>query len=1180
MRKTISTILVLVMVLSVFTSFGVSAGHWAQPSIDFITQNGYWIAPEPINPDKVATRAETASLFARALISKIPEYNGAFIDVTADNIYGGDITAASLMGLVVGSNGYFRPFDSLTREELACIVDRAAKMISEEFGNTEWNMEFYRDGDDVSFWANQSVQNVTKYVLMKGKGDKLFDPKGIVTIGEVATVIAALIEEADAAKAVTATATSRDLNSGDDIQKDYDVLQSGGINVLNGYAGYGMMVRFDGTPGDIYVSRKTSGRADNAHTFAPGATVVKVVDPNGDTLIRENMYYKETGLMEKIINIPNGEPGIYRITFTTGEEGDICTIGVKNPVSWGVYGENAFFYTQSTPKKGYIYMPELHSTMSIGIGGKSAKATLWNEAGTSRLGETAVSNGVNYDVRTDIKGMAGNAVYMLEVPENFTGRLGFTGAPKIISPTAEMAWDLKGGIVYHEDKYAKLQLRHPIAVRARERMVEIYDEMGGDFTVNVTKPALKEVYDNPQAEAQLHARYHHSVTNMKRILRGLCLDPTNPYFGFSATTYVSGENEWPTENWQHWKMRMGPSNSTLGGVGALTINAETNAYYANPVLLKRIELQWLSWAVSMNETCVQDPYSPEGRGLDEYFHGAQTFGLGDHSGLMHGYGETRNWLSPKTRAICDEAIYGYCEVAMNCRGQGANNQAMMGMVAAIDAYKATGMQHFKDDFERKALGAVYPSSVPNYIGQTSPLGYWQESGGSDGNNYGRMSEGMYDVCFIEYLTLPEDQKDPYVVAQMSAAYERFAKFDALFYAPAINGFGGPTVSGNYNTNAFTSREPTPYGSNSAIPGNTYLKNFFPSAMRNDFAATVGMNDPETYINESCRTAAYIMVNDVNAYWNIKSYWKEYDGTSYSNPNSYAANSSWRMYRAFHEPRKFEYKDLPYLPHEIPGDYNIYDPEGGAVAIKHKGLYMMMFYDNDLKVQSGYSWLASAPSQIWDEYFATILSSQKPDNAKNASPAGNHSRTATQNDMRGKYTEPEISLVGVEGTDAGGQIFVEGKERNKEFKWIEEGKSFEINGIHPFNGSKIIWRYFMTDEGVEIEAGLDNVMPGSDLYVQLPLIDISRKVKESSLTYSDEDNKVVFAHNDKNTTISWDESVESKFEAKLGEKSHYRFLKLKITPEQPMVRFKFTREMGDYVFEPIFKKYKDAAQAEQ
>ena len=43
MRKIISTILVLTMVLSLF-SFSVSAEHWADDAINFVTENGYWIS--------------------------------------------------------------------------------------------------------------------------------------------------------------------------------------------------------------------------------------------------------------------------------------------------------------------------------------------------------------------------------------------------------------------------------------------------------------------------------------------------------------------------------------------------------------------------------------------------------------------------------------------------------------------------------------------------------------------------------------------------------------------------------------------------------------------------------------------------------------------------------------------------------------------------------------------------------------------------------------------------------------------------------------------------------------------------------------------------------------------------------------------------------------------------------
>lgn len=1166
MRKIISTILTLVMVLSLFTSFGVNAEHWAQDAIDYVTENGYWIAPQPIEPDRAATRAETASLFARILISKIPEYNGAYSDVTADNIYGGDITAVSLMGLMVGFEDEFRPNDTLTREELAVILDRASRMVSDEFEDTAYNMEYYKDGDDVSDWAVQSVQNASERVLMKGKGKKLFDPKGTTTLAEVATVIKSLADISDAEKAKSqTTVTVRDISSSDNIKKDYDVLQTGGTRDQLGIAGFGMLVRFDQAPGNIYIARKTSTK-NMQYTMAPPVVMCKVVGPDGTTIARVNMYYKDEGTMEKIINIPDGEPGIYRIQFTSGMTFDMCTIGVQNPTSWGVFGEDSFQYTETTPKEGYIYIPKKHSILSIGCDGDQGKVSVYNAAGTARVGETAVSNGHEYFVRTDISGLKPDTVYMIKVADNFRGGVGFLGTSKVICPTEEMARDLQGGFIYHKDEYAELQLWNPLAVRARERMVEIYNEMDGDFTVEVTKPELPETLDNVRAESLQFAHYFHTITNVKPTLYRFCLDPTTQFFGwYLDAAMVDGDVELPAMGWEEAEYRpyahdkMSLCHKEL--VGALTMNSELNAYYANPVLLKRIELQYLAWAVAMNESGVYGNNTPKGNGFNRYYHGTETFTLGEHDALVHGYRTVRNWLSPETRAITDEAMLGFTEVGMCARGQGVTNQMLMGLNAALETYIWSGEEYFLDHYERNAVNCVYPSSQPNLIGQTSPLGYWEESGGSDGGSYGRMGEGMWDLMVMEYLTLPEEKQDPYVVAKIKEGTERFLLFDSLFYTPDINGFSAR------RTAAFTTRVDSEYGGESAIPGNAYLRAFFPRAKKNNYISIAGANDPDTYYTTAARTAAFIQTSDVGSYDHIKWFWDDYDVSptiTDANRNRYPAGSSWRMYKALHIPQQFDNSEMPTLPFEMLGDYNVYDPDGGAIGIKHKGIYMLIFYDNDLNNQSGYSWLSSGPAQIWDEYFSTIASAQKPaiDLARNS---GTYARTdSTNNDYRNLLSgEGELFHTGVMGTDLGGQLFTEGKEMDKVFTWIEKGKSFEITGINPFGGRKITWRYYMTDEGIEIEAGLDSVVEGEDLWVQLPLIDISYSVSDASLKH--EGNKAVFAHNDVSTTISWDESVESRLVNKQDESSYYRFLQLKLTPQNPMVKFKFTRDAGSYVF---------------
>ncbi len=1173
MRKIISTILVLVMVLSLFTSFGANAAHWAQEALDFVTENGYWIAPTAIEPDRPATRAETASLFARILISKIPDYNGAYSDVSYDDLYGGDITAVTLMGLMEGYDGEFRPNDTLTREELACILDRAAKMISDEFVDTTYNMRYYKDGGDVSDWASQSVQNASAYVLMKGIQGKLFLPKGTTTLAEVATVVKALSDTSDAEKEANQTMYSvRDITSSDNITKDFNVLQSGGINLQLGKGGFGMMARFNGAPGEIYISRKITNKTfDKDYGFAFPSVICRITDPNGNVVVRVNMYYQEDGTMEKIINIPEGDPGIYRIQFISGWKNDIMTIGVKNPVSWGVYGQSDFYFTETTPKKSYFWVPWKYETISLGIAGKDAKATVWSEDGTVRIAETAVSTAITNSGKknVDIKSFQPDTVYMLEVPSNFAGVFAMIGGSKLLCPTPEMARDLKGGYTLYEDEYATLQLRGPLQIRARQRMIEIWEEMGADaanFKITVDKGPVPEVgsLDNPIAEAQMFSNYKGGLTNIQNGMDMQILDPSNPWFGTGANL-LNGQ-ETPELNWQEGYYHGGGYRQASGMTSALTTNAEINKYYGNPILQKRQELAWLFFVLQLEDTMAFYYSNPEGAALNWYFHQKENFQIGEQL-VAAGYYHQRLFLSPKTRAITDNGMHQTLEIMNQLRGQGVTNQALMCMEGTLYTWMWTQEEYMHDDLANKIDGIIYPSTQPDYIGQTSPLGYWQEGSGSDGSSYGRMCEGMWDTIALVYLNLPKDQQRPEVVADIMEGTNRFLLFDSMWYAPAINGFN------SRRTTAWLGRTNNPYGGQSAIDGNAFIQNIFPRAKRNHDIMIAGTEDPDTYISipNGTHTAASRIINEATAYQHIANMWDQYDGCANpSKPTSYVGTTCWLMYQVMHlDGQWYDNSEIPLLPFELPGDYNVYDPEGGAIALKHKGLYLATFYDNDLNVVSGPSWYTAAPCQFWDDYFGTIMVSQKPA-SYSLLKGSNQKRGAAALDYRSVFIEDELVHMGIMGKDAGGVLFAEGRGKNT-FSWIEEGKSFAIEHYDLYSLRKSTWKYYMTDEGYEFEVGMDSVNEREDLWVNIPCVDISVDVADASLTYSDEANTLTWAHNDKSTTISWDESVESRYRAKLGETSEYRFLQLKLTKNNPVVRFKITRDMNGYVYEPIVRQ---------
>ncbi len=1169
MRKLISTMLVLVMVLSVFTSFSVGAAHWAQQAIDFVTEKGYWIAPEAIEPDRPATRAETASLFARILISKIPDYNGAYADVSRDNIYGGDITAAALMGLVVGYEDEFRPNDLVTREELACILDRASKMVSDEFKDTTYNMEYLKDRGEVSEWALQSVMNASAYVLMKGKGQKLFDPQGQTTLAEVATVVKSLADLSDAQKEASKQLyTARSLTSLDNIARDFNVLQSAGLNLACGFGSWGMLARLSGGVVNIYAHRQHYA-TQKLDAMAHPPVYVRVTDPEGNVVCRVDMDYQD-GTMEQIITIPNAKEGIYRIMFTGGSPGDIVSLGLQNPISWGMLPQDSMKFTETqTQADWYFWVPWKFAQLAMGINGKGNIATVYSADGSFRIGATtaATGSGNTQNGKKLFKSseLESETVYRIQFPAGFKGAFGMQGISQLLCPTAEMAEDLKGGYILQTDKYGTFQFEGPLQAKARLRMVEIYDELNGDFSIdmmgNVPDEAPTEGLDNPRAEAALFGAYFGSLSGMKNALDRQVVDPTNPWFGcFASYERQRGETAWPTYDWQYRYYYSGGMRGTRSMVGALTINAETNYWYGNPVLQKRVELEWLAWVVQMNVGgCYTYANPAENSGCYYYFRTYENFQFGEQ-GWPHGYFYSRNFLSPQTRAITDTGLRTMGEHIYTQRGQGVTNQMQMGVQGCLYMYLWTGDEFFHEAFARYVDGMVWPSSRPAYLGQTSPQGYWQEGKGSDGGSYGRMNEGMWDDMVLHYLTLPEEQQRPEVVENLKAATERFLFFDSQFYTPAVNGFK------SRRTTAFTTRVNTAYGGGSAITGNAYIQNMFPRAMANHDAQVAGVKDPDTYNSGDAGTVGSVIMSDAWAYKHLDKYWSKYLNLwNPGKPNDYSANDTWSLYKALHEKgRWFEYEDIPTLPYAMKGNYNIHDVEGGSFAAKHDGLYMFMMYNHDLGDEvGGYAWHLPGPNQFWDEYFGTILCAIKPDNYNAISGSG--TRSSAAGDYRSAWTEGEILHTSIIGKDGGNQLLVEGKG-HAWFDWIEEGKSWSITHTDNLSLRNTVWKYYMTEEGWDFEAGFpDGVKPGEDMWVQLPVVDNSGDVPGATFTFDADAHTLTWAHEDKKVVLSWEEGTEAVLREKKGADSQYKQLQIKLTDTKPLAKFSIRREMGDYVF---------------
>ncbi|MDD4237286.1 MAG: S-layer homology domain-containing protein [Desulfotomaculaceae bacterium] len=160
------------------------AGHWAADSINQLvaagTINGF---PDgSFKPEKNITRAEFATILVKAF--ELAYQDGRTFTDTAAHWAGDYIAAAADNGVVNGyETGAFGPDDLITREQIAVMVVKAAKL-SASAGELR-----FADSSDISGWAREAIVTATQNGVMKGYPDNTIQPQGNATRAEAVTVI-------------------------------------------------------------------------------------------------------------------------------------------------------------------------------------------------------------------------------------------------------------------------------------------------------------------------------------------------------------------------------------------------------------------------------------------------------------------------------------------------------------------------------------------------------------------------------------------------------------------------------------------------------------------------------------------------------------------------------------------------------------------------------------------------------------------------------------------------------------------------------------------------------------------------------------------------------------------------------------------------------------------------------
>jgi hypothetical protein len=165
-------------------SFSDTNGHWATSAIN--EWNGYGVvqgSDGQFRPNDSISRAELAQIVCNLL--QLPEQSGMSFSDVGNEWYAGAVAKVSAMGIMQGSDGNFRPNDKITRQEAMVTLGRALGI--EPVTNT--SLSSFTDGEKVADWASGYVAALTEKGFVSGMGNGSVAPLANINRASVVTIL-------------------------------------------------------------------------------------------------------------------------------------------------------------------------------------------------------------------------------------------------------------------------------------------------------------------------------------------------------------------------------------------------------------------------------------------------------------------------------------------------------------------------------------------------------------------------------------------------------------------------------------------------------------------------------------------------------------------------------------------------------------------------------------------------------------------------------------------------------------------------------------------------------------------------------------------------------------------------------------------------------------------------------
>ena len=171
--------------------------HWAKDYIDYVAGRGLITGSmeNTFSPNEKMTRGMLVTALGRLAGVNSKDYDtNSFSDVQKDSTYRPYIEWAYSKGIVYGiGDGTFAPDKSITREEMAVILERYAKATGYNIPASR-EASTYADKENIGSEYRSAVTAMQQSGIMMGIDGNKFNPKGTATRAEVSAMLSRYIK--------------------------------------------------------------------------------------------------------------------------------------------------------------------------------------------------------------------------------------------------------------------------------------------------------------------------------------------------------------------------------------------------------------------------------------------------------------------------------------------------------------------------------------------------------------------------------------------------------------------------------------------------------------------------------------------------------------------------------------------------------------------------------------------------------------------------------------------------------------------------------------------------------------------------------------------------------------------------------------------------------------------------